>query len=323
MKLFFKETENADPVIPVRWCLCPNDHKELLANGVKFPKMFLVIAKGNKEISRALVPLQQELHYLQFHSPGDCTVHAQLVYSPDDQKNDKTICDYFLYQWPSREYQHSALDYKGEPQQPWGHKVGISIITTESIHLNISPGLFASEPPAWEQRMFEAFFRTRATDQCDHRRRMCIFYPLSPLILAVVIAISCITTCFKAIYAFFLLIAGRRGVHWKHLVNPLIWNHRRIWNPDMDNYACAYFTKADGTPRFSSNWLEMRRKKRRERVWEERDSRKEKREKVWRELVCAPHKNFAPNITDLPPERQTVYLRLCEIKRRVCRPFVH
>ena len=330
MKLFFNQTENAGPCFPVRWCLCPADREKLTQDDAKFPCMLFIVTKDGQEQSRDIVPLTQELHFLTLPAYGDLVIHAYILYDYRDNdkksKSARALREYVLNTYSSGGYRHRLIDPDGNGlHREVRYESSIEIIASETTNVHAARNLFAPEPPLWEKRLLDSFFNEPAKNQCEHRKRRCIFYPLTPITIPLFLLFLSIVTFRKFLYALLSTIGGKRSVHWSAVINPTLWSANHIWDQYGDTDSCFYLTKEDGSPRRWVAWIQplldrwqqsAEKKKEKELKFE-----KEQRLKELYRLTCTRETSREPSINSLPPQKQTVYLRVMDFKQKVCKPF--
>lgn len=86
LSLFLKQNKNGqvDSVVPIQWCISRETGEMLQAEGTEEPFLLIVISNGEKEMDRRLVPLREEMCYLNFHRPGENVIHATIVWMKDE-----------------------------------------------------------------------------------------------------------------------------------------------------------------------------------------------------------------------------------------------
>ncbi len=82
LSLFLKQNKNGqvDSVVPIQWCISRETGEMLQAESAEEPFLLIAISNGGKEMDRRLVPLTDEMCYLNFHRPGENVIHATIVW---------------------------------------------------------------------------------------------------------------------------------------------------------------------------------------------------------------------------------------------------
>jgi hypothetical protein len=93
LSLYTVQDENGqvDATVPVRWCISRETAKMLQDKKVENPHLLLVVSNGGWEISRYVVPLFNEMHYVQFLRPGENVIHATIVWYGASKKLKKHL----------------------------------------------------------------------------------------------------------------------------------------------------------------------------------------------------------------------------------------
>lgn len=96
LSLFLDQDEKGqvDSSVPVRWCISRKTAEMIEAEGILDPQLLIVIEQNGQELERYVVPLEDQMRYIQFRRPGMNTIHATILWQPDDEEASvKTILE--------------------------------------------------------------------------------------------------------------------------------------------------------------------------------------------------------------------------------------
>lgn len=216
-----KDTTVQSGTVPVRWCLSRKEElKKLKKCGVNKPHVLIVVKNSSHEY-RQLVPIGQVMAYVQFHRPGENTIHAAVVWHEKD--NVRQLKSFFLEKYRSGTYENEVLRYDEELgfREDWYsleqecnyHRLD----GTASIAVIVPGEFFSKEPSRIERWWVNLFFEHRPIDQCHFRRRRMLAYSVQPF---AVLAWAIVITIARFIGALVLSIAGMRGTDWSPVIHP-------------------------------------------------------------------------------------------------------
>lgn len=81
LQLVVNTEEATSASIPIRWCVSRDTLALMQAKGALNPHLLLVVANGNREEARRLVPIDQMMEYVDFSSPGAHKIFGTIVWS--------------------------------------------------------------------------------------------------------------------------------------------------------------------------------------------------------------------------------------------------
>ncbi|MEO6760896.1 MAG: hypothetical protein ABI220_00770 [Candidatus Saccharimonadales bacterium] len=171
-----------------------------------------------------IVPLTQELQYVNFTRPGVNEVVATVINVSKNNSSD-------LSSW-LRNPERVQLKDNGKPEN-WAFVNSNTeyIFTSVVARVDVPPEMFAPEPKPWQKILVKFFFPSRENDQCHFRKRligasvMMIFVQLYGLLV-------------RPIIALWMLYFGFRKVKWSDIFD--ISPHELVNN--RDNYAGTWWT---------------------------------------------------------------------------------
>ena len=217
------EMHNAS--LPIRWCLDQNTISALKDRGVHDPHILLVVLGhghyGRNE-KRYLIPLGEMMTYISFYCPGVNKVYGSIV-SSTNNRGGKELRDFFLTR--------TNLSYDTDVIYSDGTMIPYRCFCSTMQKVVIPQELFAN-PPEWERKWVNLWFRSRPIDECDYRRRRVFAYTVQPIPMATLVAVIGIATVVagavvsvaKILYALFLLSLGVKKVNLEPIVQPLEMN---------------------------------------------------------------------------------------------------
>lgn len=88
LSLFLDQDEKGqvDSTVPVRWCISRETAEMIEAEGILDPQLLIVIEQNGQELERYVVPLEDQMRYIQFRRPGTNVIHATVMWQPDDEE---------------------------------------------------------------------------------------------------------------------------------------------------------------------------------------------------------------------------------------------
>ena len=231
MKLVANSQKLGRAMIPLRWCLVPEEITFLREQRSENPHLFLVIVNSKKEVDRQLIPIGKMMTYLSFRHPGENTVFASIVWRAGGFRNLKS-----RYLGKDRSGNYFILHYDSDENTLVGTDgYGLSTIT-----VNVSPEFFSPEPKPWEKWWVNLWFETKPKDQCQFKKRRFLAYSIQPI--AVLLFILFITV-FRLLAALWWLgVRTRVPVNFGAIVHPFrnqsidVWWEASEWRGGRDFY---------------------------------------------------------------------------------------
>lgn len=81
-----------DSSVPIRWCISRETAKMIEEKGILDPQLVIVIEQGGQELRRYVVPLEQQMHWIQFSRPGENVIRATIMWpATDDDTSVKKV----------------------------------------------------------------------------------------------------------------------------------------------------------------------------------------------------------------------------------------
>ena len=122
ISLYTVQDENGqvDSAVPVRWCISRETAEKLQREKIENPHLLLVISNNGVEISRYVVPLFNEMHYVQFLRPGDNLIHATIVWYGSAKELRKTLTERFK---DSDRYRVTLIEERQPRTLALGHRI--------------------------------------------------------------------------------------------------------------------------------------------------------------------------------------------------------
>ncbi len=216
------EMHNAS--LPVRWCINQGIINTLKKLNVQDPHVLLVVVGhghyGRNE-TRYLTPLGDMMTYVLFRCPGVNKVYGTIVADP---KGGKRLRDIFLTKTDG-DFNTDVISADDKINHSFeGH----NSCTYDAISEVVIPEELFGNPPKWERKWVNLWFRSRPIDECDYRRRRIIAYTIQPIVMAFAaialgifaIGIIVFLSTVKIFYALFLLSLGFKKVNLRPLLEP-------------------------------------------------------------------------------------------------------
>lgn len=216
---------DADPqghvsaTVPVRWHIHADLVDKIGKRGFTNPHLLIVVRNlqpysygpvqgvGRTNTGVYIVPLAQELQFVNFTRPGQNEIAATIV--EVTKENSET-----LRKWKHDPY-NVGLDNEGRPTwKPWEY-TNKYIYTSAVVTVEVPREMFAPEPKLWQKKLVNSFFPTRENDQCHFRKRLIGAFLMT-------IPIQILGLVLRPIIALWVLYFGLRKVEWSRLwdVNP-------------------------------------------------------------------------------------------------------
>ena len=235
----------SDSVIPIRWCVSREVVQELRDKGISSPHFLISVTNAGHELERRLVPLADEMVYLQFTRPGQNVVHATIVWHRYDNGDELKKAIFSLYGFDRRgypQYSHEVLTYGKDGFTDFDEDIGRHP-GQETLSVEVPAEMFAKEPPRWLKRFVGYFFDVNNVDQCHFRRRLILSILAIPLAVLWVIGKELVTVGSLIV----LLVAGRREINFHPVLNPIRYAPDDTW---QDVHSSFWFVKKNGDDRF-------------------------------------------------------------------------
>lgn len=230
MKLIVEETSMSDPVMLVRWCLTKPEIDEIREKAEGGAFILIVTTRGDRETSRALVPLEKMADYVHFSQSGENRVQAIVVWS---EYGRDSVRQFFLDCRRRGVYTNNVVELgTGNIRNDLDRNMVVSRARAE-LNVKISPEFFAKKPNRFEEWWVNLFFHSDPVDQCAFRKRRIPAYMLQPLLVAVFLV-------WKVLICFLMTVLGTiLAVPWnvkdlwvlfaKTVRHPFRWRIKHIW----------------------------------------------------------------------------------------------
>ena len=218
--------------VPIRWCTGRKLLKKFKEEGVLLPHLLIIVTHGSnhQEVGRKLVPLNQLMEYMDFHSSGEHRIQATIVW----HKNGDTR---FLRarmlggNYKGTSFKRSkATDHNGslwfDEQKVQFQKANIEYIGRCKITINVNASFFAKEPAAWEKWWVNLWFQGEPRDQCNFGKRRFLAYLVQPFFVALYLIGLLLV---RLICVGFLLSICRRNIDFTPLAHPFRSDTEDIW----------------------------------------------------------------------------------------------
>ena len=339
-ELRLTETKVTGGSIPVTWCI---DRDWLLKHNNSEHYVLLCSAPPNKsgEIAewRGYAKLSDLMAYVTFYRPGENRILACVV----DDKD-------YVQRWMERDRGRTGWMTEAMNFGYWDSSTQFLLddrwtTINNHIDLELPKECFAKEPSVLEKKWVNFFFRNKAVDQCEFRRRRILAYTVQPIAFFI----------WSVLYALFILIGqlayflcgiwitfdqlGTTDVYiakktdflkikswgifdWilipipSLLIVSLILSHINLLFlllpiGGLIGIVCSFLLFLY-LERLDSNFVggkQVKRKLPKPYYQEDLDI-----------LQCASNKKIT-SIKDLPKGKRTIKLRFQDLKSRVCKPF--
>lgn len=201
LRLFTENPETSEAVFPIRWCMTRDILAKLERKTVEPLLLISVMHEHAGNVLRLLVPLKQEMEWIELNRKGVHTIHARIVWRKHYSSKLKKLRAKIDRQFEPGSYSHTLHDDSGEINSHCLFET-FELCGGEatSIDINVGEEFFAKEPPEWEKRWVNALFPSDARNQCDFRRRRILAYTLQPFFFILVfLFLGLVRTLFAAI----------------------------------------------------------------------------------------------------------------------------
>lgn len=264
-KLYFDTTDQVSPMAPVRWCITPEEREQILLLGIKKAFLLLTVFRDGQEALRKVVPLEQEMEYLQFDATGTHTVHCAIVGISDEETSQHTLLKRLLLRERYRgQYQLNFCDGENKVRLDTKWIRGglasvavslkqydfetyrVSAIAGESADIVVASGFFAKEPAKWEKWWVNLWFQYEPRDQCQFRKRRILAYTIQP---PAVLVYAMFTGLFRSLWALFLVFIGMRSVKLSPIFHPFSSATKAVYDVSTHKHSNFFFTDAAGKRR--------------------------------------------------------------------------
>lgn len=181
VKLFVESTNLHSPVAAIRWCVDKNTINKLKELGKSNPYMLFVVARENdgefKKVDHKVVPLDQAMEYLEFHSEGKHRIFGCLVWGGTKKELTRYLGSFYHYNGVE------LVDSEGNFHKPANYTH--SDLNFGSVDVVVPDGYFAKEPAAWERWWVNLWYESKPVNQCHFRRRRLLAYSVQPPVILV------------------------------------------------------------------------------------------------------------------------------------------
>lgn len=227
------EMKVGDGALPVTWCINPEKFKD-----IDIDKCYILLATcpptpdgGNAEW-RGYAKLSEMMAYVTFFRPGINRIFAKIVFDKshlstwmcrNDGKFDVEVIS-FPHSWCTK-----------EEIEKWDYKIRFDINNPHDyLQIDLPNKCFAPEPSDLEKSWVNWLYSTKATDQCEFRRRRIFAYTLQWFIFLPIMLLRLMLVLFFT--SLFL-----KNVCWAAIFKPLCYSTADIIENVGGSY--LYFDK--------------------------------------------------------------------------------
>ena len=212
--------EQAEPVLPIRWCLEPREGLELEEQKAENIHILFVIAYQPKDgrglEDRHLVPIDQMMTFLSFRRPGRHLVLAKIVWGKDEDLEDLTkMANFSTYYYDLLDRARTDFDTNNARSSFWNLKVQCLNGRAE-VEVAIPAEHFPKKWPGWLKYLAECGYQYPSFDQCHTKKRLA-FAPVKLLFFGLW---AVITTAIRIIIATFLTLCAMREIDYEAILHP-------------------------------------------------------------------------------------------------------
>lgn len=202
-ELHVTDTNVSTGSIAVGWCLDKETLEALHEAGNKNPQVVLAIAPAGDDYNhsrevRKVVPLKDLVAYLEFKRAGKMNIWGFI----SKTNKPKDVQDQWLSKNSRNEYRCDILNPTGRTYNPeddmWDPQDRLD--SASPVTVEIPPQAFAKEPPVWEQRWVNDWFKTNPVDQCAFRRRRLFAYTVQPPLTVLMSILKMFLTVIAVLY---------------------------------------------------------------------------------------------------------------------------
>lgn len=210
--------------------------------------MLFVVARENdgefRKVDHKVVPLDQAMEYLEFHSGGKHRIFGCLVWGGTKKELTRYFgySDYYTrtqlvdsegnFYKPSSSYSHSDLDYG-------------------SVDVVVPDGYFAKEPPAWERWWVNLWYESKPVNRCHFRKRRLLAYSIQPLVVLVYVLCR---GFLSLAHTLVLLLCGIRKIQYEAILHPFTYDR---WDAAPDDLSSVFLENSSGVKRHSVYFLSI------------------------------------------------------------------
>lgn len=236
--LFPGQHDGMDSVVPIRWCICPEELKKLKDEDARNLHM-LIIVKGDNDgpEERYVIPFNKEMVYITLRRPGKHYVSATIIWCPDasiskmkkwlKEKHSHRCYENILLSGCYEEEDISSFNRPDNIFYHYNSKYNSNCKSRgeETLELEVDTKFFAKEPPAWLKTWGNLWFETKPIDQCHFRKRCISAFTIQPPIM-LLCAICIIIT--RLVIATWFILLGKR-INLVPIVRPFKFTNYEIY----------------------------------------------------------------------------------------------
>lgn len=209
--------------VPITWCLSREEKDKIVEDDGRdaYVLLLTVVEDRPKAENRYLIPIKQQMEYINFFTPGVHKVFATIVLGKLKRLS-KTFLDKDY-----GSYSHTLYSYESEKGSIRELSFDDDGFGVHKFEVNIPKEIFAKEPPAWEKYWVNWFFENKPKDQCYFRRRRFFAYSLQPF---VVLGGFMFLEFLSLVITSALLLWGCKGIGFRKILHPFSEDFESIWN---------------------------------------------------------------------------------------------
>jgi hypothetical protein len=86
LSLFLEQNDDGqvDSSVPIRWCISRATAEMIEQKGILDPQLVVVIEQEGNELERYVIPLEEQMHWIQFRRPGENVIRATIMWTRED-----------------------------------------------------------------------------------------------------------------------------------------------------------------------------------------------------------------------------------------------
>lgn len=255
LKLTVEASTVQSGTVPVRWCLDADTAAKLTPEDMRHLKVLLVVIPAGRQYSdckheqRSLHRLTEMMTYVEFQTPGENLIFATVLDEREAKLQERTLTVMFLHRDCGR-YNTDVFEGQSKNAQYWkkdGRDLSWSVQNYSlkdqwnKVIVQVPEQVFAKPPPQWDRDIVNiVFMEGDAIDQCHHKKRRMLAYPL------VFLVVIPFTTIFRTLAALIMMGLTYQKVRLSPILHPLKTSFVDVWENCPDQPLFNKFFRGSG-----------------------------------------------------------------------------
>ncbi len=251
--LYDSDQARSSATIYLQWCIVKQIQDFLREQDARNPLLFVSVKDSKGRETRYLFDLDSEQELIQFRSPGQHTISAQIIWGVKSRLAKGLLLDGDEFDGGTA-YTMNLLWLLGEgksgrnipAKKQRATAIGMKRFGNAVLTIDVPAEFFAPELSSSEKWWLGLMWQGKIKHSCSIRRRRIFAYALQPVIILPWIGIKMF---WRLVIAFTMGILLATRCNWGAIFRPFANDYKDVWEDHPGHFSWIAW-KADGTERW-------------------------------------------------------------------------